>query len=143
MANTVLLITCPSCLTEHTCFQPRIAESSVRVEPLDQTDEVGQALVKWSERCRVRAEELAPVWACLERGERALELGEYVFDRVWLGLPGEVYADGVFTVVHAHPQPIRGHRANLGHLQDRPDLVCEGAHGLYGLHGVPTREQIL
>src|SRR5215203_5266949 len=113
MANTVLLITCPSCLTEHTCFQPRIAECSVRVEPIDQTDEVGQALVKWSERCRVRAEELAPVWACLERGERGLQLDEHVLDRLLLGLPGEVDGDGVFPVAHAHPQPVRGHRTNL------------------------------
>jgi Transposase, Mutator family len=29
------LLNCESLLTKHTCFQPRIAECSARVEPLD------------------------------------------------------------------------------------------------------------
>src|SRR5215208_8226162 len=99
--------------------QPRITERSARVEPLDQTDEVGHALVERSDRCRVRVEELAPVRACLEWYERGLELDEHALNRVSLGLPGEVDADGIFPVVHAHPQLICGHRANLRHLQDR------------------------
>src|ERR671921_1823965 len=124
-------------------FQPRIAERSARVEPLDQTNEAGHALVERSDRYRIRVEELAPVRACLEWDERGLELDKHVLNRVSLGLPGEVDADGVFPVVHAHPQPICGHRANLGFLQDRSDLVCEFAYGFYGLHSVPAREQVL
>src|SRR5918998_2804137 len=81
-------------------FQPRIAERSARVEPLDQTDEVGHALVERSDRCRVRVEELAPVRAGLGWDERGLELDEYVLNRVSLRLPGEVDADGFFPVVH-------------------------------------------
>src|SRR5688572_23129950 len=112
-------------------FQPRIAKRSARVESLDQTGEVGQALVERSYRCHIRIEELTPVWTCLEWNERGLELDEHVFNRLSLGFPGEVDADSVFPVIHAHPEQIRGHRPNLGHLQNRSDLVCQAAHSLY------------
>src|SRR5919109_3187092 len=90
-------------LTKHMGSQPRIAERSARVEPLDQADEVGHTLVERSDRCRVRMEELAPVRARLEWDERGLELDEQALNRVLLRLPGEVDADGIFPVVHAHP----------------------------------------
>src|ERR671911_1030241 len=134
---------CIGRLTEHMGFQPRIAERSARVEPLDQTDEVGHALVERSDRCRVRVEELAPVRACPEWDEHGLELDEHVLNRVLLGLPGEMDADGVVPVVHAHPYPICGHRAHLRHLQQGLDLTRERAHSLYGPHGVPARDQVL
>ena len=76
-------------------------------------------------------------------GSVILDLGDHLLDRVWLALPGEVDADGVFLVVHAHPQPIRCHPANLAHQQDWSHPVCEGAHGFYGPHGMPTWEEVL
>src|SRR5918993_1281598 len=124
-------------------LQPRIAKRSARVESLDQMGEVGQPLVERSYRCHFRIEELAPVWTCLEWNERALELDEHVVNHLSLGFPGEVDADTVFPVVHAHPEPIRGHRANLGHLQNRSDPVCEAAYSFYGFHGVSARQQVL
>src|SRR6202035_5932577 len=101
------------------------------------------ALVERSDCRCVRMEDLAPVRARLERGKGILDLGDHLLDRVWLALPGEVDAHGVFLVVHAHPQPIRGHPANLAHLQDWSHPVSEGAHRFYGPHGMPTREQVL
>src|SRR5438270_3175656 len=132
----------PSLLVaEHAGLQPGVAERAARVEPLHQADEVGMALVEQS-NCRcVRMEDLAPVRARLERGQGILDLSDHLLDRVWLALPGEVDGDGVFLVVHAHPQPIRSHPANLAHLQDGSHPVCEGAHGFYGPHGMPAREQ--
>src|SRR5215216_6896318 len=97
-------------------FQPRIAERSARVEPFDYTDKVGQALVERSDYCRVRVEELAPVRACREWDERGLELDEHVLNCGSLRLPGEVDADGIFSVTHAHPEAVCGHHADLGHL---------------------------
>src|SRR5437868_284446 len=101
------------------------------------------ALVEQSDCRCVRMEDLAPVRAHLERGKGILDLGDHLLDRVWLAFPGEVEADGVFLVVHAHPQPIRGHPANLAHLQDWSHPVCERAHGFYGPHGMPAREEVL
>src|SRR5215212_1366738 len=105
-------------------FQPRIAERPARIEPLDQTDEVGHALVERSDRCRVRVEELAPVRACLDWYERGLELDEHALNRFSVGLPGGVDADVMCPLFRADPSPGWGHRANLGHLQDRLDPVC-------------------
>src|SRR5206468_13083713 len=120
-----------------------LAERAALVEAFDQADEVGMALVE-QRNCRcVRMEGRAPVRARLERGQGILDLSDHLLDRVWLALPGEVDGDGVFLVVHAHPQPIRGHPANLAHLQDGSHPVCEGAHGFYGPHGMPTREEVL
>src|SRR5438094_3852702 len=101
------------------------------------------ALVEQS-NCRcVRMEDLAPVRARLERGQGILDLSDHLLDRVWLALPGEVDADGVLLVVHAHPQPIRSHPANFAHLQSWSDPVCKGAHGFYGSYGMPAWEEVL
>src|SRR5207244_6787874 len=106
-------------------------------------DEVGMALVEQSDCRSVRMEDLAPVRARLERGKSILDLGDHLLDRVWLALTGEVEADRVFLVVHAHPQPIRVHPANLAHLQDWSDAVCERAHAFYSSYGMPSRAAVI
>src|SRR6266566_8928415 len=78
---------------------------------------------------------------CLSR--RMLDLGDHLLDRLWLALPREVDADGVFLVVHAHPQLIRGHPANLARQQDWSHPLCEGVHRFYGPHGMSAREEVL
>ena len=110
-------------VAEHAGLQPCVAERAARVEPLHQADEVGMMLVEWSDCRGLRVEDLAPARSRLERGQGILDLGDHLVDRVWLALPGEMDADGVLLVVHAHPQPIRGHPANLAHLQDWSDSV--------------------
>ena len=130
-------------VTEHVGLQPCVAERAAGVEPLHQADEVGMALVERSECRGLRVEDLAPVRAGLEWGQGILDLGDHPLDRVWLALPGEMDADGVLLIVHAHPQPIRGHPANLAHLQEWSDVACEGAHGFYGPHGMPARDEVL
>src|SRR5947209_18445551 len=101
------------------------------------------ALVEQSDCRCVRMEDLAPVRARLERGKSILDLGDHLLDRVWLALPGEVDADGVFVVVHAHPQPIRGHPANLAQLQDWSPPICEDAHGCPSSHGMPAAGKVI
>ena len=44
----------------------------------------------------MRVEELAPVRACLEWDERGLELDEQALNRISLGHPGELDAEGDF-----------------------------------------------
>src|SRR5436309_16108577 len=95
-----------SLVAEHAGLEPGVAERAAWVEPRQQADEVGMALVERSDCRCIRVEDLAPVRACLERGQGILDLGDYLLDRVWLALPREVDGDGVFLVVHAHPQPI-------------------------------------
>ena len=101
------------------------------------------ALVERSDCRCVGMEDLAPVRARLERAKGLLDLGDYLLDLLWLALPREVEGDGVLLVACAHPQLIGGHPANLAHLQDRSDSVCEGAHGFYSPHGMPAREEVL
>src|SRR5258708_40071507 len=122
-------------VAEHAGPEPCVAERAARVESLHQADKVGMALVERSDRCCVRMEGLAPVRA------RA-DLAAHLSDRVGLALPGEVDADAVFLVVHAHPQPIRSHPANLARLQEWSDPVCKGAEGFYGPEGVPPGDEI-
>ena len=113
-------------VAEHAGLQPCVAERTAGVEPLHQADEVGMAFVERSECRCVRVEDLAPVRARLEWGQGILDLSDHLVDRVWLALPGEMDADGVFLIVHAHPQSIRGHTANLAHLQEWSDAGLRG-----------------
>lgn len=110
---------CHPCLrvAEHAGLEPCDAERTARVESLHQADEVGMALAERSDCRYVRMEDLAPVRACLEGGKGIFDLGDHLLDRVWLALPGEVDGDGVFLVVHAHPQSIR--RENVYYPRQR------------------------
>src|SRR3984893_1261212 len=63
-----------SSLAEHVLLQPGVAERTAGIEPLEQADEVGPALIERSDRGGIGQEDLAPVRARLEGGESRLEV---------------------------------------------------------------------
>src|SRR4051812_17517676 len=75
---------------EHGALEPPVGEGTSWVEPAGERDEVGMPLVPRGDRCRVGCEDLAPVRARSERGERTLEDDEQLRDRLRLLPPGEV-----------------------------------------------------
>src|SRR4051794_5488581 len=128
---------------EHGALEPAVAEGTPRIEPAHESDEVGVPLVPRRDRCGVGREDLAPVRPGSERGEGTLEVDEQLGDPLRLLPPGEVQGHRVRPVARAHPQPVGGHRADLGDEEERPDPVGERPEGLDGGHGVPSWEQVL
>ncbi len=100
-------------------------------------------LVERGDRRGVGMEDLAPVRARSELGERCLDVDQHRGDVLRQAPPGEVDGDGVLCVRRAHPQPVGGHGAELAHEQERPHPVGEGPQLLDGGDGVPARQQEL
>src|SRR5579875_1553683 len=128
---------------EYMGLEPGIAERAARVEPFLQTNEVGMTLVERGDGCRIRQEDLAPVWASMEWCQGLLDLSHHLLNCCWLAPPGEMDSDGVLLIAHTHPELIGGHAANLAHQQDWSHPVREGAHGFYGFQSMLMRQKVL
>src|SRR5579883_3460921 len=84
-------------------FEPGIAERAARIQPFCHADEVSVALVERGERRHVSMKNFAPVRTRLEGGQGGFDLDEYLLDRFWLALPGEMNRHTLLVLVHAHP----------------------------------------
>src|SRR6476620_18666 len=78
---------------EDGALQPPVAEGAAGVEAADEPEEVAVPLVPRRDRRRVGGEDLAPVRAGAERGQRALERDEQLRNRPGVLPPGEVERD--------------------------------------------------
>ena len=109
-------------LLEDPLLEPALRNAPRRVEARGERAELGQPREARGELVAARVEELAPVRARLERGQRGLDDVDRAVDRLRLARPREVDPERGPAVLRAQPEIVRGHRAQLADQHRRADL---------------------